>query len=326
MNGTVRVGIAGARGIGRHQAKWFSQLGCEVAAIYGTSQATAAAAAEAVQALCDFHGRVEHCWEQFVRAPDLDAVSICSPPEAHAANVLDALRAGKHVMCEKPLLWDWESGSDRLMATAREMVQTAHAVDRVLAMNAQYPAAVPALLQLYQQANNREPDWQNVVFRMETAGAPRSAHGAAEVWADLAPHPIAFIDRLLPGGAPDLGSATRAASEASGVLLRLDWRWPGGPTSVTLDLRRVKDKSAIRREVALDGWTVHYQGRNIDGEFRTALVAPPYEWVGEDLMRTSLRRFVEAVRSGDPDRVLLSGDDALRQFEVQLALWERCFK
>jgi len=36
------------------------------------------------------------------RAPQLDCVSICTPPQAHFAAVLTALRAGKHVMLEKP--------------------------------------------------------------------------------------------------------------------------------------------------------------------------------------------------------------------------------
>lgn len=34
--------------------------------------------------------------------PDLDAISICTPPQAHFDAALAALRAGKHVMLEKP--------------------------------------------------------------------------------------------------------------------------------------------------------------------------------------------------------------------------------
>ncbi|HEY4069469.1 MAG TPA: Gfo/Idh/MocA family oxidoreductase [Burkholderiaceae bacterium] len=35
-------------------------------------------------------------------APQLDCISICTPPQAHFAAALTALRAGKHVMLEKP--------------------------------------------------------------------------------------------------------------------------------------------------------------------------------------------------------------------------------
>lgn len=324
MSAPLRVGIAGARGIGRHQAKWFAQVGCEVAAIFGTTPASAQAAASELSKLIEFRGRVEWDWDRFVRSPDLDAITVCSPPAAHAANTVAALQAGKHVLCEKPLVWDWELEPSEMLARARTMVAAAAAAGRVLAVNAQYPAAVEPLLQLFRRANNREPDLRRLVCHMETAGAPRSAHGPAEVWADLGPHPLAVVDRLLSAGAPDLGSARREPHEGD-VILHLDWLCAGRRVPVTFELRRIKDKAAVRREFVLDGWTAAYQGRNVDGEFLAALCAPPDEWVGEDFMRASVRRFAAAALAGTPSLALLSGAEALRQFEYQLAIWQRCF-
>src|SRR5437899_9934278 len=34
---------------------------------------------------------------------DIDVISICTPPASHASIVIDALEAGKHVLCEKPM-------------------------------------------------------------------------------------------------------------------------------------------------------------------------------------------------------------------------------
>jgi predicted dehydrogenase len=33
---------------------------------------------------------------------EIDVVDICTPPALHAAMIVDAVRAGKHVICEKP--------------------------------------------------------------------------------------------------------------------------------------------------------------------------------------------------------------------------------
>jgi predicted dehydrogenase len=320
----LRVGIAGVRGIGRHHAKWFAHVGCEVVSVYGSTAESAAAAAEGVRGLCAFRGRVECDWEAFVQAPDLDAIAVCSPPEAHGANARAALRAGKHVLCEKPLLWDWRLDPTGLLTEARELVAMAREAGTVLALNAQYPAAVPPLMELYRDAHGREPEFRSLLFRMETAGPPRSRHGAAEVWADLGPHPLAFMDCLIPGGVPDLESVEREGDDRQ-IRLQLDWLRSGQRVPVTLDLRRIQDKAAVRREIVLDGWSVAYEGRNVEGEFRAVLRASPGEWVGEDFMRTSVRRFAEAAAAGDPALALVNGEDALRQFEWQVAIWRRCF-
>jgi predicted dehydrogenase len=41
-------------------------------------------------------------WEELVADKELDAVSVCLPTHLHAAAAIAALRAGKHVVCERP--------------------------------------------------------------------------------------------------------------------------------------------------------------------------------------------------------------------------------
>ena len=50
--------------------------------------------------------------------PDVDAVSIVTPPHTHHRLVLDAVAAGKHVVCEKPFALD--AGQAREMAVAAD--------------------------------------------------------------------------------------------------------------------------------------------------------------------------------------------------------------
>jgi UDP-N-acetyl-2-amino-2-deoxyglucuronate dehydrogenase len=42
-------------------------------------------------------------YHELLARPDIDAVSICTPAATHVEIVLDAIRAGKHVLCEKPI-------------------------------------------------------------------------------------------------------------------------------------------------------------------------------------------------------------------------------
>lgn len=51
--------------------------------------------------------------------PGVDAVVLCTPNSQHAAQVLAALAAGKHVFCEKPLTLTRDSAERAVVATAR---------------------------------------------------------------------------------------------------------------------------------------------------------------------------------------------------------------
>lgn len=55
-----------------------------------------------------------------VADPEVDMVDICLPPSMHAETAIAALRAGKHVLCEKPIALRL-ADADRMVKTAREM-------------------------------------------------------------------------------------------------------------------------------------------------------------------------------------------------------------
>ena len=50
---------------------------------------------------------------------DIDVITVCTPPVLHERVVVDALEAGKFVICEKPLAHTLES-ADRIIATAKK--------------------------------------------------------------------------------------------------------------------------------------------------------------------------------------------------------------
>jgi predicted dehydrogenase len=67
---------------------------------------------------------------RMLREVPLDAVTVATPPSAHAPAVLAALRAGLHVLCEKPLATG--------LADAERMVAAADRAGVILAMNMQF--------------------------------------------------------------------------------------------------------------------------------------------------------------------------------------------
>ncbi|MEO6004088.1 MAG: Gfo/Idh/MocA family oxidoreductase [Opitutus sp.] len=95
---SIKIAIIGAGGMAGYHATGFRQAGAEIIALADVNQAAAERSATK-------HGigRVFTDVGAMLSAlPELDAVSIIVPNKFHAPLSLQALRAGKHVFCEKP--------------------------------------------------------------------------------------------------------------------------------------------------------------------------------------------------------------------------------
>lgn len=57
--------------------------------------------------------------EEMLADPDIDAVTICTPSGLHTQQAIDAMQAGKHIVCEKPMSLTL-ADADRLIAVANE--------------------------------------------------------------------------------------------------------------------------------------------------------------------------------------------------------------
>lgn len=62
-------------------------------------------------------------WQEAVKRDDIDIVVVCTPPHVHAEISIAAMRAGKHVLCEKPLT--------RTLAESEELVRAVEETGRV---------------------------------------------------------------------------------------------------------------------------------------------------------------------------------------------------
>lgn len=64
-------------------------------------------------------GRVEADYRKVLEDPSIDAVHICTPNSQHFPMAHDALKAGKHVVCEKPLATTVEEARTLVAAAAK---------------------------------------------------------------------------------------------------------------------------------------------------------------------------------------------------------------
>lgn len=66
-----------------------------------------------------YGGRVYGSMAEMLADPEIDAVAVCTANSCHASDTIAALKAGKHVLCEKPMAVTIED-CEKMVATARE--------------------------------------------------------------------------------------------------------------------------------------------------------------------------------------------------------------
>lgn len=110
-----RIGIIGCGRIAqvRHIPEYLANPDSEIAGYYDFNEARARELAEA------YGGIVYQSYEDVLSDPMVDAVSVCVANDAHAEVTVAALRAGKHVLCEKPMAMSLEE-CEQMVAAAKE--------------------------------------------------------------------------------------------------------------------------------------------------------------------------------------------------------------
>ena len=96
----IRVGVIGAGRIGKiHAGNLATRVpGAEVAAIADVNLAAARELADKLHV-----AKVTADFNEIINDPAIDAVAICSSTGTHAALIIAAANAGKHIFCEKPV-------------------------------------------------------------------------------------------------------------------------------------------------------------------------------------------------------------------------------
>jgi predicted dehydrogenase len=119
----VGLGVMGAT----HIKAWRGVSGAELAAVVSSDAKKLAGDLSGIQGnlgavggIVDFSGVARYgTLEECLRDSNVEAVDICVPTDLHEELAILALRAGKHVLVEKPMALDGD-GADRMMGEARQ--------------------------------------------------------------------------------------------------------------------------------------------------------------------------------------------------------------
>jgi predicted dehydrogenase len=269
--------------------------------------------------------------------PGVDAVAVATPAGTHLPVALAALRAGKHVLLEKPLAATVDQG--------RELVDEARQRGLTLMCDHTY-CYTPAVLHI------RELLHSGVLGELHYLDSVRINLGLVQrdidvVW-DLAPHDLSILDFVLPPGTRPVAVAAHGADGIgagracvayltlhlnTGAIahIHVNWLSPvkirttiiGGSkrTLVWDDLNPSQRVAIYDRgvDVASADEIGDEQRRDMMVSYRSGdMVAPAL--TEREALRTMVEEFSRAIRTGTP--ALTDGQSGLRVLQILRAASE----
>lgn len=256
----------------------------EIAAIYSRTHATAQALAEQIPYAVDIHTDLD----ELLARPDIEAVEVLLPISALPDAITKALAAGKHIISEKPIAIDVETGR-KLLA------QHAHHTNLVwmVGENWRYESAFLQAAEMIQNG---------------TIGTPLTCH-----WALYTPinanskyyHTLWRRDSSIPGGFIMDGGVHHIAAlrmllgEISQVNATLRQNSPDLPPADTVAATLDFASGVVGTYLAT---------------YATAAPWPPHLYIGgtEGSLRIQ-RREIEVTRAGKTERIETEGFDGVEK-------------
>lgn len=260
--GAPRIGIIGARkrfqGIGQYLARDLVAAGAEICAIVGTTVASVEQARATLFA--DYALEVEGYVDvsTMIAAQSLHAIVICSPHEFHRDHLAEALRANLHVLCEKPLVFDFARDN---VADAERLIDGFATNSRVLMANQQWPYTLETFARCYPEIRrNRQ------VTRFEMLLAP--AEDGISMIPDALPHAASML--LALGSVDGRAERVRCTRAESGELrVKFEYLHEDGAMEVQVCLVQVQQQPrpaayaingcTVARRIELPGYKMYLQ-------------------------------------------------------------------
>jgi predicted dehydrogenase len=139
----IGVGVIGAGSIGKyHMEAYGNHPRADLLAVAEVNEERARAVQE------QFPGvRIFSDYREMLGLDEITAVSVCLPNALHAPASIDALKAGKHVLCEKPMSTDAASAERMLIASVESGARLA------LSLNLRHTGRARALMDLVESGH-----------------------------------------------------------------------------------------------------------------------------------------------------------------------------
>ncbi len=217
--------------------------------VYGVPVRLAAVTAgrrERAEAFAAHHGvgRVHGTWEELLADPDVDAVCLCVPNALHAPVAIAAARAGKHVICEKPMTGAF--GPSAGTGAERARIERERALESVAAIEAAVREG--GVRFLYAENWVYAPSMAKTKRLLDITKAPIIDIRAEE--SHSGSHALRSRRRETAGG----GALLMLGAHPIGAALHLKHHegtvagvGPVRPVSVTADVAALYESEAVRR-------------------------------------------------------------------------------
>jgi predicted dehydrogenase len=302
----LRVGVVGVGVMGSNHARVFAEIaGVELVGIADPDPSQRAFVSRALG--CKAYTDVAE-----LLAAGVDAVTIAAPTHLHQPIALACIRAGAHVLVEKPLASSVQEGRDIIGAAKRaSLVLMVGHVER-------FNPAVEAIKDAI-----RGEDILSIAITRVGPFPPRMSNVGVVI--DLAVHDIDlirwFTDSDITEVQPQLSNAVAEREDiallqfrtASGVLAHINTNWltPFKARNVTVATRgKYVSGDLLTRQVT------ECFGFQADGSYSMRHLSVGHA----EPLRTELLSFVDAIRTGRMPPV--TGEDGLASLEIAIACLE----
>lgn len=292
----LKAGVVGAGAFGRiHARKYAEDARVQFVGVFDPDD-------ERAGQLADTHGAQAFGTLDALLA-QADLITIASPPSLHAGAALPALKAGKHVLIEKPLATDARDGAELVRIAAEKKLVLACGHQERLVFEAMGLFGAPEEPRVIESV--REGPWTG-----------RSAD--VSVTLDLTVHDLDLALRLL-GRAPARVSAKAKAQHgraADWIEAKLDF---GDCEALFTSSRIADERRRFMRAVYPSGEVkIDFLARTFENSTSFPLNPAFAETrIGADPLGANVAAFIDSVLGVGP-RPVVTGEEALAVLELAL--------